>query len=99
MSNHSKIASSINDAYFTPEQSVKFCHSHLYVRDWVGYNKTVLEPCVGSGRLVKGLPGVIFGADIKSWFERPATTTTDTLPVQLSYCMKPSIAHAAASCC
>ena len=67
MSNHSKIASSIDDAYFTPEESVKFCQSHLYVRDWVGFNKTILEPCVGSGQLVKKLPGVIFGADIHDY--------------------------------
>ena len=67
MSNQSKTAHLVNDAYFTPEDSVKWCHSFLYVHDWVGYNKTILEPCVGSGNLVEDLPGIIFGADIKDY--------------------------------
>ena len=67
MSNQSKTASLINDAYFTPEESVKFCQSFLYVHDWVGCNKSVLDPCVGSGNLVKGLPGSITGLDIKDY--------------------------------
>lgn len=65
MSNQSKISTEIDHAYFTPEKSVKFCHSFLYVHDWVGCNKSILDPCVGSGNLIKGLPGSITGVDIK----------------------------------
>jgi len=67
MSNQSKTARKINDAYFTSKESAKFCQSFLYVHDWVGYNKRVLEPCVGSGVLVDGLPGSIIGQDIKDY--------------------------------
>lgn len=66
MSNHSRTARLIDDAYFTPIESAKFCQSLLYAHDWVGYDKVVLEPCAGDGVLIDGLPGEIYLQDIKA---------------------------------
>jgi len=56
MSNQSQISQSINDAYFTKNESAEFCQSVLQQRGWL--NGSVLEPCVGSGQLVRGMQNV-----------------------------------------
>jgi len=53
MSNHSQIASSINDAYFTNKTSAEFCVSKLEDHGWLKPNISLLEPSAGSGALVK----------------------------------------------
>ena len=64
MSNHSQLAQSINDAYFTPPESSEWCRSLLKGYGWVNENTVTLEPCVGSGSLVEGLPGKVIGCDL-----------------------------------
>ena len=64
MSNQSKTARELNDAYFTSTESARFCQSFLYVHDWVGYDKVTLEPCAGDGVLIEGLPGEIYLQDL-----------------------------------
>jgi len=64
MSNHSQLAQSINDAYFTPPESSEWCRSLLKDYGWVSEITTTLEPCVGSGSLVEGLPGKVIGCDL-----------------------------------
>ena len=64
MSNHSRVAESVNDAYFTPSESSEFCRELLKERKWVTDHTVTLEPCVGNGSLVKGLPGTVIGCDL-----------------------------------
>jgi len=56
MSNQSQISQSISDAYFTKNESAEFCQSVLQQHGWL--NGSVLEPCVGSGQLVRGMQNV-----------------------------------------
>ena len=64
MSNHSKIAASFADAYFTSVESASFCRGILKERGWVSNNTTTIEPAVGSGRLVEELPGEVLAYDL-----------------------------------
>ena len=64
MSNQSQISQSINDAYFTPETSARFCSDLLKDYEWVTSNTTTLEPCCGNGSLAKFVPGVIEVRDL-----------------------------------
>ena len=52
----SVFSKSISDAYFTHPESVEFIHNKLNDKGWLG--GSILEPCVGSGALVKGLKNV-----------------------------------------
>ena len=52
----SKFSESIDDAYFTCPEDVEFVHQTLEEAGWLG--GTILEPCAGAGRLVKGLDNV-----------------------------------------
>lgn len=52
----SKLSESIDDAYFTCPEDVEFVHDKLREFDWLG--GSILEPCAGAGRLVKGLENV-----------------------------------------
>ena len=64
MSNHSQIAESISDAYFTPPESSAWCVKVLKDFNWVNVLTTTLEPCVGSGSLANQLPGKVIGCDL-----------------------------------
>tara|TARA_Y100000768_G_scaffold374040_1_gene343357 strand:+ start:3358 stop:4194 length:837 start_codon:yes stop_codon:yes gene_type:complete len=64
MSNQSQIALKVNDAYFTSEETAGWCRERLVEFGWVGEGKVILEPCVGSGQLVRGLPGTVIGCDL-----------------------------------
>lgn len=64
MSNHSRLAASIFDAYFTPPESSTWCVEVLKEHNWVSDNTTTLEPCVGSGNLANQLPGKVIGCDL-----------------------------------
>ena len=64
MSNHSQIAESISDAYFTPPESSAWCVEVLKDFNWVNVLTTTLEPCVGSGSLANQLPGKVIGCDL-----------------------------------
>ena len=52
----SKLSESIDDAYFTCPEDVEFVHDKLREFGWLG--GSILEPCAGAGRLVKGLENV-----------------------------------------
>lgn len=67
MSNHSRISQSISDAYFTPEQSAKFCIDVLSDYKWVTANTTTHEPCAGNGSLLAGLPGRVIASDLHDY--------------------------------
>ncbi len=58
MSNQSQISQSIDDAYFTKGESTEFCHAVLRQHGWL--SGSILEPCVGSGNLIKGLDATAF---------------------------------------
>ena len=64
MSNQSKLASSINDAYFTPSKSSQFCVDLLKEYGWLTDSTVTLEPCVGAGALAKLCPGRVIGRDL-----------------------------------
>ena len=64
MSNHSQIAESISDSYFTSPESSAWCVDMLRSHDWVSENTITLEPCVGSGSLAHQLPGKVIGCDL-----------------------------------
>lgn len=64
MSNHSQLAESISDSYFTPTESSQWCVSVLKDHGWVSDNTTTLEPCVGAGSLAKQLPGKVIACDL-----------------------------------
>jgi len=64
MSNQSKISQSINDAYFTPPDSVTWCHEILRQHNWLTPDTVIREPCVGSGALVANLPNRIIASDL-----------------------------------
>jgi hypothetical protein len=67
MSNQSKTARKVNDAYFTNSESAKFCHSFMFVHDWLKHDQVVLDPCVGAGALVKDLSNKVIAQDIKNY--------------------------------
>ena len=64
MSNHSQLAESISDAYFTPPESSAWCVEVLRSFNWVHALTTTLEPCVGAGNLANLLPGKVIGCDL-----------------------------------
>ena len=82
MSNQSKTARQVDDAYFTSVESARFCQSYLYDHDWVGYNKTILEPCAGDGVLTDGLPGTTILQDINPLREDVVKQDYLTAPVK-----------------
>lgn len=67
MSNHSRLAESISDAYFTSPTSAAFCLSILKDLNWVNANTLTHEPCAGNGSLLKGLPGSIIASDLHDY--------------------------------
>ena len=64
MSNHSRVASEVNDAYFTSEVSSEWAVRLLEERGWVSDRTVTLEPCVGNGSLVRDVPGEVVGCDL-----------------------------------
>tara|TARA_R110002012_G_scaffold49534_2_gene128188 strand:- start:147 stop:983 length:837 start_codon:yes stop_codon:yes gene_type:complete len=64
MSNHSRVASEVNDAYFTSEVSSEWAVRLLEGRGWVSDRTVTLEPCVGNGSLVRDVPGEVVGCDL-----------------------------------
>jgi hypothetical protein len=63
MSNHSRIAANVNDAYFTSPFSAAWCINHLKEREWLTEETTTLEPAVGAGALAD-VPGNVIATDI-----------------------------------
>lgn len=55
MSNHSKVAEGINDAYFTSEEDAQFVAEKLRLHNWLYDGVNVLEPACGNKALVKPL--------------------------------------------
>lgn len=64
MSNQSKIAKTINDAYFTPSKSSQFCIDILKDHGWINNSTVTLEPCAGAGSLAVWCPGNVIAKDI-----------------------------------
>lgn len=64
MSNQSRIAQTISDAYFTPSKSAQFCVDLLRDHKWVTNTTRTLEPCCGAGSLAVWLPGIVEVRDL-----------------------------------